>query len=208
MAPRAVIGDCICTERDVNTLLPKAWLGDQVISYLLQHFARHLDAAQDSRTLLLEPSITFTMAIVGSAEAVREVLSANDTELRKSGATPLTEQLAVADTVIMPVNDNGDASALEGGSHWSLLVFRRRGGEEGRPRFEHYDSCHHANLQQAKTIMRAVAALLLPPAQARGTIQLVKMDSPQQANGFEYASDGRTPTAAHPPPRIPYALYS
>ena len=40
-------------------------------------------------------------------------------------------QLAKADLVFLPVNDNRNLNRAGGGSHWSLLVFDREGGEVG-----------------------------------------------------------------------------
>ena len=140
---RAVLGDVLVYDEDVDTLLPGKWLNDQVIAYLLGMF----DARRESSdgVVVLEPSMTFTAGMVGEAELLREMLSV----ARTSGATPLAEQLGVADLVLMPVNNNEDASIAGGGSHWSLLAFRRQGGQGGKPRFEHYDSCDNANGPQA-----------------------------------------------------------
>lgn len=173
---RAVLGDVLVYDEDVDTLLPGKWLNDQVIAYLLGMF----DARRESSdgVVVLEPSMTFTAGMVGEAELLREMLSV----ARTSGATPLAEQLGVADLVLMPVNNNEDASIAGGGSHWSLLAFRRQGGQGGKPRFEHYDSCDNANGPQALAIARAMAPLLMERV---GHLQLMRMTTPRQANGHD-----------------------
>ena len=70
--------------------------------------------------------------------------------------------------MLIPVNDNEDPDAAEGGGHWSLLVFRRHGQEGGAARFEYYDSLLASNLAHAKRVAATLAPLLLPAAMAYG----------------------------------------
>ena len=82
------------------------------------------------------------------------------------------------------MNNNDDASKAGGGGHWSLLLFRREGdAQHGAARYEHYDSCGKANVLVAKSIALALSTLLLGPRP--GTLPLVNMECPQQANGFD-----------------------
>lgn len=171
----ATLGDVKVYAEDVETLAPGCWLNDAVIAYLFEHFSRQPQPG----VVLLEPPATFTAAMVGDATALREMWSVSSTP----GATPLTAQLLAADIVLMPVSNNDDSMVAGGGGHWSLLVFRRRAASCGAPRFEHYDSMEQANAPSAKLIMSACAPLLFDKAPAR--LQLVRMTSPQQENGFD-----------------------
>ena len=173
------LGDLRLYERDVDTLLPRGWLNDQVIAFFLELFTQRPGTA--SGVLHLEPSTTFTASTLNDTAVLREMLSVAPSP----DATPLTEQLTRADLVIMPVNDNSDPSAV-GGGHWSLLVFRRHGQEEsGASCFEHYDSLHHSNLAHAKRLLATVAPLLHPVDARVPPLRIVKMSTPQQANGYD-----------------------
>ena len=178
MEPSANIGDVKIYRKDASTLRPGCWLGDQAIAYLFESLARGASKAGAS-LVLLEPSLTFTAAMVGDAGALREMLSVP----HGGGTVSLLQQLEAAELVLMPVNNNDDASALEGGGHWSLLIFRRRGTADAKPRFEHYDSCGHANGSVAKSIAIALAPLLMATKAPR--MQLVSMETPNQANGYD-----------------------
>ena len=180
--PSARLGDVQIYAKDAATLRPGCWLGDAAIAYVFENLSRRVAAANASeeKVLLLEPSITFTAAMVGEAGPLREMLSVP----HGGGSVSLAQQLAVADLVLFPLNNNDDASASEGGGHWSLLAFRRR--SEGRGAcFEHYDSCGGANAPIAKVVTKAFAPLLLGQTSAK--VQLVSMgeSTPQQANGFD-----------------------
>ena len=100
---------------------------------------------------------------------------------RKRGATPLAEQLAAADVVLIPVNDNQNAEQADGGGHWSLLVFHR-GGDAAR-RFDHYDSCNHANLPHARSIMAVLCKLLCLQGHRKAPAD--KDEHSSQANGYD-----------------------
>ena len=178
LTKRAKLNDATVYEDDASTLQPGRWLNDAIITYLFERFGSQPMQSGGS-VVLLEPATTFTAAMVGDPFALREMFGVR----RGAGVPPLTEQLAAASIVLMPVNNNEDAGAV-GGGHWSLLVFRRRGGEGGQPRFEHYDSCDQANAPNARAVMAALAQLLFGDTKI-AKLQLVRMSTPQQANGFD-----------------------
>lgn len=177
MAPSACIGDVQVYEADAATLEPGCWLNDVVIAYLLELFQSKQPARAE--LVVLEPTTAFTAAMVADPNALREMFS------EKAGrAIPLTQQLLQADLVVMPVSNNEDADAAGGGSHWSLLIFRR--GEDGMTgRFEHFDSCSNANGPSARGLMAAIVPLLFPDGSQPQRMQLVRMTTPQQANGSD-----------------------
>eukprot|EP00962_Isochrysis_galbana_P019688 scaffold5731_cov119-Isochrysis_galbana.AAC.6 len=215
MAAEAVasIGDVLLYEADVATLAPRTWLGDLVIAFFFELFAARLAggegadltawaaaAASASRppgVILLEPTVSYMAAMLGTAEALREVLAVP----RTAGAPPLTQQMAEAPLVLVPISDKADPDAAIGGSHWSLLAFRRVGAAPGAAAecaFEHYDSAGGANAEQAHAVARALAPLLvcapLPAGRspaapslsaAAADVVLHQMRGPQQANGHD-----------------------
>ena len=80
----AALGDVRVYREDVSTLRPGCWLNDKVIAYLFELFAHRASdeglGAHD--LLLLEPSTTFTAAMVGDAGILREMLSVSRTAAR------------------------------------------------------------------------------------------------------------------------------
>lgn len=179
MAAKVVLGDITLHAHDVATLRPGGWLGDMVIAYFFERLA----GSAGGGVVLLEPSTAFTAATLGDADVLREMLSVAPT----GGATPLADELAAANLVLIPVNDNEDPDAAEGGGHWSLLVFRRHGQEGGAARFEYYDSLLASNLAHAKRVAATLAPLLLPQTagDSAGRLPVACLPTPQQANGHD-----------------------
>lgn len=176
--PSASIGDVKIYPEDVATLEPGCWLNDAVLAYLLEAFRCRQGGQQ--RLVILEPTTAFTVIMVAHPGQLREMLGVS----RAKDAVPLTQELLDADIVIMPLSNNEDAAEPGGGSHWSLLVFRRRGAD-GKPRFEHYDSCNDANAPSARSLMAAILPLLFAAGAQPPRTQLMRMTTPQQANGSD-----------------------
>lgn len=167
-------GDIQLDDDDVGTLRPGQWLNDQVIAYQFER----LQQCRQGALQVLEPSLSFTASIVDAA-TLHEMLCVP----RTRNTTPLSKVLADAELVLIPVNNNTDADMPNGGSHWSLLVFRRQIKGDGGCRFEHYDSCTGANNSLARNIAGKLVHTLAP--KSKGTIRVVHMRTPQQVNGFD-----------------------
>lgn len=177
----ACLGDIVLTVDDVDTLATRTWLNDQVIAFQLERLHRAIGSPAD--LLILEPSLSFTASMVPDSASLGAMLSVP----RHKGGSTLADELAAASLVLLPVNNNTDADVAGGGSHWSLLVYRRRrtGPDSSGPsRFEHYDSCGNANGAFAKDVALKLIPLL-QPADRGLTLKLVSMTIPQQTNGFD-----------------------
>jgi len=192
--PVAVLGDVVLYESDAATLGPRSWVGDLVIAYFFELFTARLAsgegaslaaatseaaAATDSpRVILLEPTVSYMAAMIGS-EALREVLDVP----RTAGSRTLSDLVAEATMVLLPLCDKSDPDAGVGGSHWSLLAFRRA---EGGGAFEHYDSAGGANAEHARTVAATLAPLVNRGGATLGEVALHEMaDGPQQTNLFD-----------------------
>ena len=175
-SPSVRVGDITIYAKDVDTLRPRAWLNDQVIAYALES----LNASAPAGVLCLEPSTVFMSAMISDPKQLAEMLSVP----RNAGASTVADALASATRVIMPINDNDDSEALEGGGHWSLLCYQRHGTDGGGPRFEHFDSCGGANGARAKSVALCFMSLLEPNDRAP-KLQLVNMKMAQQMNGYD-----------------------
>ena len=196
----ASIGDVVLYEADVATLEPCGWLGDLVIAFFFELFAARLAGGEGAElagaiaapattgVVLLEPTVSYMAAVLGSSEALREALSVPHTP----AARPLTDVLADASMVLLPVCDKSDPDSAVGGSHWSLLAFRRvRGnsrGEDAGVAFEHYDSAGSANAHHAQAVASVLAPLVLGKELTSPScleIKLHEMHGPQQVNGHD-----------------------
>lgn len=89
-------------------------------------------------------------------------------------------RLETRDFALFPVNDNpfGDVA---GGTHWSLLVFRRRDPEG--PRFLHFDSRAGSNSAVAKEIAGRLHDVLCPGRPS--PVPFMEAACPQQSNSSD-----------------------
>jgi sentrin-specific protease 8 len=152
------LGDVSLTSEDLDTLQPRCFLSDLIIAYAFQCIAERSDAA--SRRFV-QPASVF-MAACGVAGAD---LAAILHQLH----------LDTADVVYLPVNNNDRPDRAYGGSHWSLLQFRRATNS-----IHHYDSYGGHNDGVARRIAAAFAeALGAAPA------FVAESAAPQQSNSFD-----------------------
>lgn len=117
------------------------------------------------------------------------------------------------------MNDNTDVRRAGGGTHWSLLAFRRgrfsSDGRGGGDRFEHFDSSPAvSNRAAADALARSAAPSLGAAAvEAANAVRHDPPDAPKQTNGWDcgvYALavaralvedfDRSNATSAGPPP--------
>jgi sentrin-specific protease 8 len=76
--------------------------------------------------------------------------------------------------VFLPINDNPDVEAIEGGYHWALLVVDVR-----NQKIHYFDSVTESNYQTAVDTSRRMATLL------NRRVRLITADTPQQDNGSD-----------------------
>jgi Ulp1 family protease len=158
------IGDVSLSHEDVQSLAPGAFLSDLIISYAFQAIEQTASQSTTSSVRLVQPA-TVMMASCG---IVGDDLA--------SMVAPLG--LDAADVVFLPVNDNASPDRAYGGSHWSLVVFRRSTGS-----FHHYDSYSGHNGRVARRVCAAFATALGAPAAAAFVDETGA--TPQQGNGFD-----------------------
>ena len=133
-------GDVVLIRSDLAILRGPRFINDRIIAFYFAHLSA--DLQDDDDLLLLPPSIPY-LSNLPDPDSV---------------ADPL--RLASRRLVLLPVNDNPDASVAEGGSHWTLLVLDSATSRSA-PRFVHHDSLRGApNLP----IAAGLADALRPPA--------------------------------------------
>jgi len=172
---RCAAGDVELGASDASLLGPRQWLNDACIAYVFELLAQR--EGMDRVCLLMEPSITFTAASLQQPEVLRDMLSVR----RVRDEPSLAELLLERDVVLFPINDNDNPEQV-GGSHWSLLCYRRLRGRGGC--FEHYDSCGVHNIEEAKAVARCFESLLEPSSNTPSK-RIMPMRSPKQVNGYD-----------------------
>jgi sentrin-specific protease 8 len=160
-------GDVVLIRSDLDILRGPRFINDRLIAF---YFA-HLSAGLGDDLLLLPPSIPYLLSNLPDRDSVAAV------------AEPL--RLASRRLVLLPVNDNPDASVAEGGSHWSLLVIDNTSSPSA-PRFVHHDSIRGApNLHVASLLADALCPLLRSDARRGATVPVVEGPTPRQPNGYD-----------------------
>lgn len=152
-------------ESDVSLLGGPFWLNDTLISFCFEYF-RHVQFANNDNG---RPKISFvTPDIVQLAKFY-------DTE----ALAPVVEALNWPDheLILFPVNDNS-SSTEAGGTHWSLLVYRKM-----TDLFEHYDSSSGSpNYKVSVQVARVVHPIF---SRQKKKTKIININSPQQKNGYD-----------------------
>ncbi|KAL4458549.1 hypothetical protein ABPG75_013414 [Micractinium tetrahymenae] len=157
-------GDVLLRRQDALLLLDQNWLNDQVIGFFFEYLAREAFPGLAPRLLLIPGSAAYLLACLGANGGGAAVV------LEPHGF-PARTQLA-----LFAVNNNPDATAAGGGSHWSLLAWSAADGA-----FRHYDSMAGSNVGAARRVADAAAAAL--PGRARARV--LEQRGPQQQNAFD-----------------------
>jgi len=161
-------GDVVLLRSDLTILRGPHFLNDRIIAFYLAYLSSAFEVNDDDADLLLlPPSIPYLLSNLPDPDSVAIV------------AEPI--RLASLRLVLLPVNDNPDASLAEGGSHWTLLVLDATAGAS-RPRFVHHDSLGVVNVHAARCLATALRPLL--PGADNG-VPLVEGPTPMQVNGHD-----------------------
>lgn len=118
-----------------------------------------LQAFPKASIVLLRPSMSFMLMQTPDPLALKEALP----------------NFSTTTHVFLPINDNADVTAAEGGSHWSLLLVSVIDGVAF-----HYDSMSASNDREARSTTMKMEQLL------GKKLRFIPMhDSPQQENGSD-----------------------
>jgi len=162
-------GDVVLIRSDLAILRGPCFINDRIIAFYFAHLSASLQ--EDDDLLLLPPSIPYLLSNLPDSVAVAAV------------ADPL--RLASRRLVLLPVNDNPDASIADGGSHWTLLILNNATSPSA-PRFVHHDSLPGApNLPVAARLADALRPLLSGSDSKRDTVPLIEGPTPRQTNGYD-----------------------
>jgi sentrin-specific protease 8 len=151
-------------KEDIDNLEVDEWLNDNNISFIYEYL-KHTVMAKILRKSpniiqLVKPSIAYLL------------LHTQDIE---SMAVEMQSGLRNAQFLFLPINDNPDVSAVEGGTHWSLMVISIVDRKA-----LYYDSMYEGFVTSAAARMRKQMSRLL-----RIDLELISVMTPQQLNGSD-----------------------
>ncbi|TRY96163.1 hypothetical protein DNTS_008371 [Danionella cerebrum] len=145
---------------DVALLNGPHWLNDQVIGFAFEYFATEHFKSLGKNACFISPEVTQFIKYTSCQEELTIFLEPLD--------------LASCRWVFLAVNDNSNQTA--GGSHWSLLLYRRDANQ-----FAHYDSQSGSNSLHA----RRIASRLEPFLGTGVKVPFVEEQCPSQQNSYD-----------------------
>lgn len=172
-------GDTCLRAGDVALLSDSRWLNDQLISFFFATLTEHFS---DPSVLLVDGSVRAPVECVRAAApltACAAQVSFFLANCENEDAAVVTGPLLCGQRslILLAVNDNPSVTTAGGGSHWTLLAYRRDAG------FTHYDSLPGSgNARAAAQVAKTLAFALRLPAE-RARVQTAP--APKQANGFD-----------------------
>nr|XP_023670886.1 sentrin-specific protease 8 [Paramormyrops kingsleyae] len=152
--------DSLLRRSDVALLQGPHWLNDQVIGFAFEYFATERFESLNGAACFISPEVTQFIKCATSQEELALFLEPLGLPARR--------------LVFLAVNDNSHQTA--GGSHWSLLLFRRAGA-----RFSHYDSQSGSNSLHARRIAGKLESFLGADRRAAFVEEL----APAQQNSYD-----------------------
>ena len=159
--------DTLLRVRDVCLLTGPNWLNDAILGFYFSFLQKDKYASLRRSVSFVDASVSFLVANVaeGDVAGILEPLGLQSRQI-----------------VLFSVSNNEDVEVPEGGSHWSLLVFRK-GERGGMDTFEHYDSAGAVNERAASGLVAAVAPYLCNSRRHKFTSSPAA--TPRQDNGHD-----------------------
>ncbi|XP_069561736.1 sentrin-specific protease 8 isoform X2 [Brachyistius frenatus] len=152
--------DSLLRRSDVSLLEGPYWLNDQVIGFAFEYFAAERFGVLGEAIIFISPEVTQFIKCASCPDELALFLEPLDLASRR--------------WVFLAVNDNSNHAA--GGSHWSLLLYRRDANH-----FAHYDSQNGSNSLHA----RRIASKLEPFLGAGRKAPFADEPCPSQQNSYD-----------------------
>eukprot|EP01024_Parvocaulis_polyphysoides_P008912 TRINITY_DN12697_c3_g1_i2.p2 TRINITY_DN12697_c3_g1~~TRINITY_DN12697_c3_g1_i2.p2 ORF type:complete len:227 (-),score=25.93 TRINITY_DN12697_c3_g1_i2:145-825(-) len=156
-------------KRDVNTLQKGCWLNDQIITFYFEYLQNNISANQESLLFMQVPTAYMLLQMPELIPELSQQLKFQEKQL-----------------ILIPINDNPDTEVIEGGQHWSLLVF-----DVQNFNFVHFDSIKGSNQSITQRFSENFANNLNLKTVNNGKFQLDQKNyrefekMPQQKNGCD-----------------------
>ncbi|KAL0212606.1 hypothetical protein RCL1_006232 [Eukaryota sp. TZLM3-RCL] len=147
-------------QSDVNYLAPGRWINDNILSFMMLYY-RHLHP--NLNISFVQPSAVMLLKLASPEDAKQVVTSS---------------KFSTSDLVIMAVSDASlaEASIVEAGSHWSVLVYYRKDHI-----FYHFDSLQGHNSEVASELALSISELL----NISKVAMFEDLACEQQTNGYD-----------------------
>ena len=186
--------DVLLRKSDVELLKGTEWLNDQIIAFAFELFSREEFASANDHILLIPGAATYLLISSGACDTHPLLLPLPAHPLLchphphhiagPSMAPVILDPLDFQNKsfVFFALNNNPDATAAQGGSHWSLAIYTR-----AQNTLHHYDSSNGMNNHAAMSLFAAIRPLL-PPNPHRPPTFLPRPDCPQQQNSYDCGS--------------------
>ncbi|KAG2377413.1 hypothetical protein C9374_009324 [Naegleria lovaniensis] len=159
------------SDEDILLLTGKHWLNDNMINFYFLYLENEKYKEHQNEYCFMAPSVSFWVSMIEDEQDIKAALD------------PLKVQ--EKQLIFIPINDNTDIEAVNGGgSHWSLVVFERKNNQqEGKCKFYYFDSGGAMNKRAAQKCIEKMA----PHFGDCGAldVKLVVKDAPQQNNGYD-----------------------
>ncbi|XP_015198989.2 sentrin-specific protease 8 [Lepisosteus oculatus] len=152
--------DSLLRRSDVALLEGPHWLNDQVIGFAFEYFGTERFRDLRGAACFISPEVTQFIKCASSQQELALFLEPLGLPRRR--------------WVFLAVNDNSSQAA--GGTHWSLLLYRR-----DRGRFAHYDSHSGGNALHARRIAAKLEAFL----GSAGGVPFAEEPAPAQQNSYD-----------------------
>lgn len=149
-------------EIDIESTKEGKWLTDAIIIVMMKIIQEWLHK-KGEKVICLEPSVVHCIRNEGASEdsnvSVEDIIN--------------KRRLEDNEYIILPVNNNDNLES-DAGSHWSLLLYRKKSNK-----FYHFDSIKGANEKYARQITR-----ILAKANKCFTNEMINSESPQQKDAY------------------------
>ncbi|XP_066283873.1 sentrin-specific protease 8-like [Branchiostoma lanceolatum] len=153
--------DSCLRQSDVRLLQPPNWLNDKILGFAFEYYERVQFQDFSSDVTFISPDVTQFIKY-SQGDDLAPFLEPLDLSSKK--------------LVFLAVNDNTNLEST-GGSHWSLLLYRRDVAE-----FQHFDSSQGSgNSAPAKLLVKRVQPFLGQSSK----ITFREMDAPHQQNSYD-----------------------
>jgi len=162
-APVLTYGDHTLYETDLFLLSPGQWLNDRLMGFYFDVLEVDTKAAS-VHYKFVNPDTVMMINFLKAADVKEDLASL---------------ALADGDLVVIPINNNSKVDKA-GGSHWSLLVWRK-----STKSFHSLDSMAPSNEAVALKVALKVAPLVNPSAAPSWTPSVMVEATPRQKNSFD-----------------------
>lgn len=160
------------SDEDILLLTGKYWLNDNMINFYFLYLENEKYKKYQNEYCFMAPSVSFWVSMIDDEQDIKASLDPLKVQEKK--------------LIFIPINDNTDIEAVNGGgSHWNLVVFERRNNTQEKSKFYYYDSGGNMNKRAAQRCIEKMAPHF---GESGLDAKLIAKNAPQQ-NKYVFVSD-------------------